>query len=177
MRRLAEINRDKLADVLAERLAFERVGVRLYDAIMARVAGEEPAIRRILPRLEQQRDEEREHETWLALEISGSTRRLRPTAPRRRRATWSRRASSGSCSPRVRRWRDATRARDRRAGRPGRLAAPRRRWRGAPATLPAIEEFGRRQAEEEAHAASSAALRELTRNDVLGVPVTLPIDP
>jgi hypothetical protein len=85
MRRLAEIDRHKLIDVLAERLASERAGVRLYDAICTRVASAEPAVQRMLPRLEQQRAEEQAHADWLdaqlvALEAgsiaTGNTRRV-----------------------------------------------------------------------------------------------------
>ena len=71
MRRLAELNRLKLIDVLAERLAFERAGVRLYDAVLSRLESAEPAVRRMLPRVEQQRAEAQAHAAWLEAQLRG----------------------------------------------------------------------------------------------------------
>ncbi len=65
MRRLAEINRRKLIDVLTERAAAERASARLYGRVVDRVARSEPAIRRMAPRLADQRDREIDHGRWL----------------------------------------------------------------------------------------------------------------
>lgn len=50
-----------LVDKLGERLAFERSGVRLYDAMLAKVRGHEQASDPLLGALQQIRDEEYEH--------------------------------------------------------------------------------------------------------------------
>jgi rubrerythrin len=69
--KLSEHNKDKLLDLLAERLTFERAGVRLYDSILARLtrAGEDEGLARMIPTLREHRDEEKEHEEWLEEQI------------------------------------------------------------------------------------------------------------
>lgn len=56
----------KLIDVLNERLAFERAGVKLYDRIIEvmRAATDED-VSRMVPEMQKHRDEEKEHEEWL----------------------------------------------------------------------------------------------------------------
>ncbi len=60
----------KLIDVLNERLAFERAGVKLYDRILEvmRAAGDE-GVARMIPEMQKHRDEEKEHEEWLEAQI------------------------------------------------------------------------------------------------------------
>jgi bacterioferritin (cytochrome b1) len=67
---LETLDRAKVIDVLNERLAFERAGVKLYDRVLevARAAGDEN-VARMLPELEQHRNEEKEHEEWLEEQI------------------------------------------------------------------------------------------------------------
>ena len=178
MRRLAEINRDKLIDVLDERLAFERVSLRLYDAIIARVAHEEPAIRRMLPRLEDQRAEEREHASWLERQLV----RLEADPTRQqRRARVAELETHGLEQVIV--TADATVGEMMHALGIAELADE-AGWRllvelaRDAGDLPAVEELEHRRAAEEAHVGfAQRALRELARNDVLGVPVTLPNSP
>lgn len=69
MRRLAEIDRLKLVGLLADRLAFERAAAIRYGETLARLAGAEPAVQRILPRLELQLADERAHASWLEREL------------------------------------------------------------------------------------------------------------
>ncbi len=56
----------KVIDVLNERLAFERAGVKLYDRVLEvmRSAGSED-VDRMIPEMQKHRDEEKEHEEWL----------------------------------------------------------------------------------------------------------------
>jgi bacterioferritin (cytochrome b1) len=66
MKTLAQHNCEKLIDVLCERLTFERAGVHLYDSIIAKMrAAADPQLVRMLPQMEQHRDQEKEHEEWL----------------------------------------------------------------------------------------------------------------
>jgi rubrerythrin len=66
MDKLAQKNREKVIDVLAERLQFERSGVKLYDAIIAKMRqSQEPAITELLDQMQEHRDQEKEHEEWL----------------------------------------------------------------------------------------------------------------
>jgi rubrerythrin len=72
MRRLVAKHPERVVDYLAERLAFERSGVRLYDALLERVReAEEPEVLSLVPLLERQRDEEHEHVTWLQGQLEG----------------------------------------------------------------------------------------------------------
>jgi bacterioferritin (cytochrome b1) len=70
MKELANYDKAKVVDVLNERLAFERAGVKLYDRVLAvaQQAGE-PGVARMLPELQKHRDEEKEHEEWLEEQI------------------------------------------------------------------------------------------------------------
>ena len=70
MKKLAESHRDKLIDVLNERLTFERIGVQLYDRILdvtsrSNLEGIDPMI----GELRKFRNEEKEHEEWLEAQI------------------------------------------------------------------------------------------------------------
>ncbi len=70
MKQLAEKNRAKVIDVLSERLAFERAGVKLYDRILEvmRSSGD-PNVNRMLEQMQEHRNEEKEHEEWLEEQI------------------------------------------------------------------------------------------------------------
>jgi rubrerythrin len=70
MRKLAARNVGRVIDLLNERLAFERTGVRLYDRILLRMRlADDGQIRRMIPKMQRFRDEEREHEQWLEEQI------------------------------------------------------------------------------------------------------------
>src|SRR5437868_3256316 len=69
MHRLSQANRHKLIDLLNERAASERASARLYARVVERVSNAEPAIRRVLPRLQQQRTEGIEHGRWLDAQL------------------------------------------------------------------------------------------------------------
>jgi len=70
MPKLAEYDSAKVIDVLNERLAFERAGVKLYDRVLevARAA-QDANVERMLEELQKNRDEEKEHEEWLEEQI------------------------------------------------------------------------------------------------------------
>lgn len=72
MEKLAKYDAAKVIDVLNERLAFERAGVKLYDRVLevARAAAD-ANVERMLEELQQHRDEEKEHEEWLEACIRG----------------------------------------------------------------------------------------------------------
>jgi bacterioferritin (cytochrome b1) len=70
MHKLAEFNKEKVIDALAERLAFERAGEQLYDSIIQKVRStREPEVQSLLPELEAHRNHEREHKEWLERKI------------------------------------------------------------------------------------------------------------
>lgn len=70
MEKIAEHNRPKAIDLLNERLAFERAGVRLYDRILQQVrASGDDNVKRMLDELQEHRNEEKEHEEWLEAQI------------------------------------------------------------------------------------------------------------
>lgn len=70
MKAFAARNRDKVIDLLNERLTFERAGVRLYDSIVQNMrASSSPEIARMLAPMQEHRDEEKEHEEWLEEQI------------------------------------------------------------------------------------------------------------
>ena len=74
------LNREKLLDVLTERLTFEREGVQLYDTIIAKMEdSRETEVRRMLDRMREHRQQEKEHEEWLEEQV----RRLGGTAHER----------------------------------------------------------------------------------------------
>ena len=70
MDKLASKNVSRVVDLLNERLAFERTGVKLYDALLARLrASMDPAVKALVEPVQEQRDQEKEHEEWLEAEI------------------------------------------------------------------------------------------------------------
>jgi hypothetical protein len=175
MRRLAEIDRGKLAEALGERLVFEKRSVLLYERAIARFRSMEPAIRRIVPRLEQHRDDERAHADWLTMQLQ----RLEspPPAPSRlMELEWAsfegvfadeNAGARQLLSVLLLAERDDHFAWEllvRVAERAGDLAAQ--------------KELSLRHEQERLHVAYlERVLVECTCNHVLGVPVTLPIDP
>jgi len=68
MDKLSGKNRWRVIDLLAERLAFARAGVKLYGTLLSRVRSE-PALQALVGELERHRDEEQEHEQWLEAQI------------------------------------------------------------------------------------------------------------
>ena len=70
MKKLAKKNATKVIDLLNERLAFERSGVKLYDTLLRRLrAAEDPALKSLLGQVKEYREEEKEHEEWLEEQI------------------------------------------------------------------------------------------------------------
>ncbi len=70
MEKLAQKNREKVIDLLCERLAFERSGVKLYDKILTEMkASQNPQITKMLEPMQEHRDQEKEHEEWLEAQI------------------------------------------------------------------------------------------------------------
>jgi bacterioferritin (cytochrome b1) len=70
MEKLAKKNRTKVIDVLNERLAFERAGVKLYDQILSKIrTSEDEVVVGLLEDMEKHRNEEKEHEEWLEEQI------------------------------------------------------------------------------------------------------------
>jgi bacterioferritin (cytochrome b1) len=175
MRRLAEQNRGKLIDLLMERLAFERAAMGLYDVVIGRLREEEPAVRRMLPQVEVQRDQEAEHVDWLetqvralggnpegmtgrsrlvARELSGVEEVVRDRGARIAELLHALLAFELSDAAG---WRVLVALAERVSDEPARLA------------------FDGRLRHEEAHCAFlQRALEALTENDVTGAPVTLP---
>jgi bacterioferritin (cytochrome b1) len=70
VKELANYDKPKVIDVLNERLAFERAGVKLYDRILdvMKTAADQNVLR-MLPEMEKHRAEEKEHEEWLEDQI------------------------------------------------------------------------------------------------------------
>lgn len=70
MHRLAQKNKDKVIDLLTERLQYERTAVALYDAIMPKMrSSADPEIVKMLPQMMEHREQEKEHEEWLEEQI------------------------------------------------------------------------------------------------------------
>jgi rubrerythrin len=70
MKELAAKNRDRVIDLLNERLVFERAGVKLYDAILQNMKrSSNPEVARMLPSMQEHREHEKEHEEWLEQQI------------------------------------------------------------------------------------------------------------
>jgi len=71
MEKLAQYNKEKLIDLLSERLAFERAGVKLYDTILAKLdaSGVGGGVELFRDEMQGYRDEEKEHEEWLEEQI------------------------------------------------------------------------------------------------------------
>ncbi len=70
MEKLAQHGSAKVIDVLTERLAFERAGVKLYDRILEVMrAAPDQNVARMLEEMQKHRDDEKEHEEWLEAQI------------------------------------------------------------------------------------------------------------
>lgn len=70
MDKLAKNNPEKVVDLLTERLFFERSGVKLYDAIIAKLTtSNDPEVHRTLRAMQEHRTQEKEHEEWLEAQI------------------------------------------------------------------------------------------------------------
>lgn len=70
MQKLADKNRNRVLDLLNERLTFEREGVKLYDTVIGKVrAAGRPEANKLLEQLQEHRDQEKEHEEWLEEQI------------------------------------------------------------------------------------------------------------
>ena len=70
MDKLAKNNPEKVVDLLTERLFFERSGVKLYDAIIAKLTtSNDPEVHRTLRAMQEHRAQEKEHEEWLEAQI------------------------------------------------------------------------------------------------------------
>jgi bacterioferritin (cytochrome b1) len=70
MDKLAKQNVSRVVDLLNERLAFERTGVKLYDTLLARLqVSTDPSIKALVEQVQEHRDEEKEHEEWLEEQI------------------------------------------------------------------------------------------------------------
>ena len=70
MAELSKFDRTKVIDALNERLVFERAGVKLYDRIVTVMRSmSDENVSRMLPEMQQHRDEEKEHEEWLEEQI------------------------------------------------------------------------------------------------------------
>ncbi len=72
MEKLAQHGAAKVIDVLNERLAFERAGVKLYDRVLEVMrATADENVTRMLDEMQAHRDQEKEHEEWLEAQIRG----------------------------------------------------------------------------------------------------------
>src|SRR5690349_20872292 len=70
MKKLAEKNRTKVIDLLSERLAFERAGVKLYDSILAKMeSSAEEEVAAMIDQMREHRDQEWRHEEFLEEKI------------------------------------------------------------------------------------------------------------
>ena len=70
MQEITKHNRDKLIDLLTERLTFERAAVRLYDSIGEKMrAGGDGVTQRMMRNIEEFRDQEEAHGEWLEEQI------------------------------------------------------------------------------------------------------------
>jgi rubrerythrin len=70
MEKLAANNHAKVIDLLTERLVFERLGVKLYDAVLQKVlAIGDTEAQNLIDELQEIRDQEKEHTEWLEEQI------------------------------------------------------------------------------------------------------------
>lgn len=70
MKELIRHDKEKVIDVLTERLVFERTGVKFYDAVCQKIEqSEDQQIKRMLGKMREFRDEEKEHADWLETQI------------------------------------------------------------------------------------------------------------
>ena len=68
MQKLAGKNVSRVIDLLNERLAFERAGVKLYDKIVERMKSDSQ-VARMIDQMREHREQEKEHEEWLEEQI------------------------------------------------------------------------------------------------------------
>lgn len=70
LEKLGTTDPEKIIDVLGERLAYERSGVKLYDAILKKVkASRHTQLKKFSKELEEHREHEVEHAEWCAEQI------------------------------------------------------------------------------------------------------------
>lgn len=69
MQELAKAHREQLLDLLQERLAFERSGVKLYDSVIRKIERAGGPSTPMLGQLHEHRNQEKEHEEWLEAQI------------------------------------------------------------------------------------------------------------
>lgn len=70
MEKLAQRNREKVIDLLSERLFFERSSVALYDCLLGKVkSSSDPIVLAVLDDLTEHREQEKEHEEWIESQI------------------------------------------------------------------------------------------------------------
>jgi bacterioferritin (cytochrome b1) len=70
MKQLAAKNKERVIDVLNERLTFERAAVKLYDSILANMRSSSSSeVARMVGTTKDHRDQEKEHEEWLEAQI------------------------------------------------------------------------------------------------------------
>ncbi|HEX6837952.1 MAG TPA: hypothetical protein VF334_15345 [Polyangia bacterium] len=175
MRRLAEIDRGKLVGILADRLGFERAAVARYRVVVAELERAEPAVQRIVPRLGQQLGEKSEHVTWLQGELHRLEAPYETVRARSEQAQRDCERLFGDGAPSALEMLRGL----------GRLElADADAWEilvdvaARAGDEPARSGFARRRDEERGHARFlHRVLVELTVNDTLGHPVTLPIAP
>lgn len=72
MEKLGQANPEKVIDLLCERLAYERTGVKLYDAIIKKARGSKLTthLKKVMKELQEHRDQEQEHADWCAEQIT-----------------------------------------------------------------------------------------------------------
>lgn len=67
---LGKTNPEKVIELLSERLAYERSGVKLYDAILKKVkASRHTQLKKLQKELKEHRDQEVEHAEWCEEQI------------------------------------------------------------------------------------------------------------
>lgn len=67
---LGKTNPEKVIELLSERLAYERSGIKLYDAILKKVKrSRHTQLKKLVKELEEHRDQEVEHAEWCAENI------------------------------------------------------------------------------------------------------------
>lgn len=70
MHKLSQRNKQKLLDVLTERLNFERSGVKLYDSVIDKLQrANNSNLMPMMPQLKEHRNQEKEHDEWLERQI------------------------------------------------------------------------------------------------------------
>lgn len=71
MQKLAQKNRDRVVDLLLERMVFERAILKLYDSVLMKLqSDEDPVVAGMAEPLETYRDQEYEHAQWLEGQVT-----------------------------------------------------------------------------------------------------------